>query len=304
MSGAGGLLVGRDVLVQLDRHAVELVEDRGLVVLHAGGLVEQPDHGDLVVREVAEDLAGDLVERRADLLGPADRVAAELAAAVEVDRRHGGEELERRLLHPLKFADRGRLDPPAAPAADPGGGGGGEPAGHDRAAAVAGAAAVVGENLHRRGRRLGLLVADRLVAGDVLGIGVNRQRLALAVAEAGQRGVELDRLVGRVGAGERRRRQRREDHEVDDQRHAPGRHQMLEPGPPPPPRPKLAHPGRCGGGRIRVRVRIRFGRRSGGGGLGRRGCTTPAGWPFLRASAGPGARGRPAATRERAEGRR
>ena len=51
---------------------------------HRDRLVEEPDDGDLVVLEVAEDLAGELVHRDADLLDVEDRVAGDLAAAAEV----------------------------------------------------------------------------------------------------------------------------------------------------------------------------------------------------------------------------
>ena len=44
-----------------------LLADRLLVVLHALRLVEDPDDRDLVVLELADDLAGELVHRDADL---------------------------------------------------------------------------------------------------------------------------------------------------------------------------------------------------------------------------------------------
>ena len=69
VSAPAALLVGVDVELQLGGDAVELLADRLLVVLHALRLVEEPDDGELVLAEVAEDLAGELVERRADVVG-------------------------------------------------------------------------------------------------------------------------------------------------------------------------------------------------------------------------------------------
>ena len=81
-------LLGSTLSLELAGDAIKLLEDRPLVVLHAGRLVEEPDDGELVVLEVAEDLAGELVERDADLLDVEDWVAGDLAAAAQ-DRRRG-----------------------------------------------------------------------------------------------------------------------------------------------------------------------------------------------------------------------
>ena len=60
-------------------------------------LVEEPDDGDLVLGEVAEDLAGDLVERDADVAGGEGHVAADHAAAAEVaGPGTGGQHLQAR----------------------------------------------------------------------------------------------------------------------------------------------------------------------------------------------------------------
>ena len=67
-----------------------------LVVLHGDRLVEEPDDGDLVVLEVAEDLAGELVQRDADLLDVEDGVAGDLAAAAEVGGRRDGQQVQGR----------------------------------------------------------------------------------------------------------------------------------------------------------------------------------------------------------------
>ena len=85
-------LAGVDVGLQLGGDAVELVADRLLVVLHALRLVEQPDDGELVLGQVPEDLAGDLVERDADVLGLMGDVAADHPAAAEVDAELGDAE--------------------------------------------------------------------------------------------------------------------------------------------------------------------------------------------------------------------
>ncbi len=85
----GGLLAGLDVELELAGDAIELLENGLLVVLHAGRLVEEPDDGELVVFQVAEDLAGQLVEGDADLLDVEDRVAGDLAAAAQVGGRCG-----------------------------------------------------------------------------------------------------------------------------------------------------------------------------------------------------------------------
>ena len=53
-------------------------------------LVEEPDDGELVLGEVAEDLAGDLVERGADVLGLVGHVAGDEPAAAEVGPRRRG----------------------------------------------------------------------------------------------------------------------------------------------------------------------------------------------------------------------
>ena len=55
------------------------------------------------------------------------------------------------------------------------------------------------------------------------------QFLALALAVAGQRGVEVDGLLDAVLGGECRRGERREDRDVNQERHAPGRQQVTEP---------------------------------------------------------------------------
>ena len=70
--GLGGLLLGDgvDVDLQLGGDPVELLADRLLVVLHALRLVEEPDDRELVLAEVAEDLAGELVEGDADVAWP------------------------------------------------------------------------------------------------------------------------------------------------------------------------------------------------------------------------------------------
>ena len=103
---------------QLVDDPVELVADRLLVVLHALGLVEEPDDGDLVLGEVAEDLAGDLVERLADVAGGEADVAADHPAAAEVavepdggrgQGRGHGDGRHRRQAGPL-------VDRPAGPA--------------------------------------------------------------------------------------------------------------------------------------------------------------------------------------------
>src|SRR5262249_7780226 len=83
----GRLLAGLDVLLELAGDAIEFLEDGPLVILHGDRLVEEPDDGDLVVLEMAEDLAGELVERHTDLLDVEDRVAGDLAAAAEVGGR-------------------------------------------------------------------------------------------------------------------------------------------------------------------------------------------------------------------------
>ena len=82
MSAPADFLPGLDVLLQLAGDAVELLEDGPLVVLHADRLVEEPDDGELVVLEVAEDLAGELVERDADLLDVEDGIAGDLATTI------------------------------------------------------------------------------------------------------------------------------------------------------------------------------------------------------------------------------
>ena len=91
----GRLLVlagaGPGVDLQLRRDAVELLLDGPLVVLHAARLVEEPDDGQLVLGEVPEDLAGELVERDADVARLVGDVAGELAAPPQVDRGHGGQ---------------------------------------------------------------------------------------------------------------------------------------------------------------------------------------------------------------------
>ena len=74
-------LLGSTLQLELARDAIELLENGLLVVLHAGRLVEQPDDGELVVLEVAKDLAGELVESDANLLDVEEWVAGDLAAA-------------------------------------------------------------------------------------------------------------------------------------------------------------------------------------------------------------------------------
>src|SRR5262249_31155230 len=78
---AGPLLVAGGVDLQLAGDAVALVLDGALVVLHAPRLVEHPDDGELVRLEVAEDLAGELVEGDADVLGLVRHVAGDRRAA-------------------------------------------------------------------------------------------------------------------------------------------------------------------------------------------------------------------------------
>ena len=251
----GRLLVRVDVLLQLGGDAVELLEDGPLVVLHADRLVEEPDDGELVVLEVAEDLAGELVERRADLGDVEEGVAGDPAAAVEVGvggRRQGA---DGRAAHALELDARqavALVDPALAGAAEPGrgrGGRGAERGRDDRAAAVAVlAAAVALGHLQDRGGAA-VLLADGLVAGDVGGVGQDGQLLPLALAVAGQRRVEVDGLLDRVLPGEGRRRQRREDHDVHQQGDAPGRQQVPQPGPAAPPGPELGRPGRTIGAR-------------------------------------------------------
>ena len=188
---AGRLLAGLDVDLQLAGDAIELLEDGLLVVLHADRLVEEPDDGELVVLEVAEDLAGELVERDADLLDVEDRVAGDLAAAAQVggggDREQGqGDPPSPSILTP------GRLDPSLIrplPTPRTLGVFEGRPdahaAGDDHAAAVLAVATAVADH-HQRGlaRGAGVLVADGPVAGDVVRVGVDRQQLLLAVAVA------------------------------------------------------------------------------------------------------------------------
>ena len=96
IQGPGRLLARVDVLLELAGDAVELLDDGLLVVLHGDRLVEDPDDGELVVLEVAEDLAGELVEGDADLLDVEDGIAGDLAAAAEVGGRRHGEQVQRR----------------------------------------------------------------------------------------------------------------------------------------------------------------------------------------------------------------
>ena len=85
----GRFFAGLDVDLQLAGDAIELLENGPLVVLHAGRLVEEPDNGELVVFQMAEDLAGELVQGHADLLDVKDRVAGDFAAAAQVGGRCG-----------------------------------------------------------------------------------------------------------------------------------------------------------------------------------------------------------------------
>ena len=103
LSAPDVLLARLDVLLELGGDAVEFLEDGALVVLHADRLVEQPDDRELMVLEMAEDLAGELVERDADLLDVKDGVAGDLATAAEVGGWRGGQHVQGRSLHTLNL---------------------------------------------------------------------------------------------------------------------------------------------------------------------------------------------------------
>ena len=85
----GRLLGGLDVELQFAGNAIKLLDDGPLVVLHAGRLIEEPDDGQLVVFQMAEDLAGQLVEGHTNFLDVEDRVAGDFATAAQIGGGRG-----------------------------------------------------------------------------------------------------------------------------------------------------------------------------------------------------------------------
>jgi len=272
-----------DVFIELGGDAVKLIEDGALVVLHADGLVEQPDHCQLVILEVAEDLSGELVERDVNLLDVKDGITGDLATAVEIGGRSGGQHVQGRSPHTLDLQVRKAvtlIDPPLAgsPKARRSRGrsaaeGGGD--NHSATITIINFTASLTRHLNWLPTAgTSMLVANGLVAGNVGRVGPDIQFLTFALTVACQRGVEIDWFLIPVLRGECRRSERREDHDVNQERHTPGWQQVTEPDALTPLGPQLGSPrsqfgtGRRSTGRTDCRIwsrTVRNGRHTGGG---------------------------------------
>ena len=196
----GGFLVGVDVELELARDAIEFLKDSLLVVLHAGRFVEEPDDGELVFLEMAKDFAGELVERDANFLDieesdrrrfcrrrpdrrPAaagrrlrgeppspsiltpGRLVPSLMRPLPTPRTLGVLMADRCPLHPSTIAPPLSITPPSpANTSD------GSPA------------------------YVAYLVANGFIAANVIRVGIDRERLGLAVTEPRQGRVEIDDL--------------------------------------------------------------------------------------------------------------
>ena len=168
---------------------------------------------------MTQNLTGKLIECDADFLDVENRVAGDLTATAQVGRRGRRNQRQGRPSQAVELdarQARAFVDPAFAHTADArrvGRPARADARGDEHSATIVTFAPLIAPLGQHHRRRftglLGVLVANRAIAGNVRGIGVDRQDFRLATAVRRERRVKVGELLDRVRRRERRGRQRR-----------------------------------------------------------------------------------------------